>query len=121
MSNTLCQVFLYSIVVSMLSLILSQTVEQTPCEKASSAAKSYNDCKNYDNTIAETVCCYVQGTTNNTSETACLDVDVLFKGRTISYSGNGVSGQLICESISSSTNKHLLKTILIALIIILIY
>lgn len=121
MRKEIYRVLIYLTYAWILFLIKCQTESQTPCQKASSTAKSYNDCKSFDNTTAETVCCFVQGTSNNTAESACLDVDILFAGKTIAYSSIGVTGQLICQAVANAANMHFLKTMLLTLIIIIIY
>ena len=90
-----------------LSFTLAQDSEATatPCVQASLGARTYDDCSPYNNETAETICCLVQGTSGGTDGASCLDVDILFEGKTISYDNNGVSGQLICTSSTSSAGE----------------
>lgn len=88
-----------------LSFTLAQDSEATPCVQASLGARTYDDCSPYNNETAETICCLVQGTSGGTDGSSCLDVDILFEGKTISYDNNGVSGQLICTSSTSSAGE----------------
>ena len=105
-----------------LSLTLAQDTGSTPCVQASSGARTYDDCSPYNNETAETICCLVQGTSGGTDESSCLDVDILFEGKTISYDNNGVTGQLICTSSTSDAgelNTSSKKLILISSMILL--
>lgn len=90
--------FLLFLLTIAITFVSCQETELTPCARVGSSARSYDDCKNYDNETAFTLCCFVQGTSNNSDEASCLDVDILFKDRVIEYASEGVSGKLICKA-----------------------
>lgn len=94
----------------------------TPCVAASANARSYADCSQYNDTESETICCYVQGTSGGTDGSSCLDVDILFEGKTISYDNNGVTGKLICTNGDSSNGMFIVysKNLLLILILIIV-
>ena len=59
-------------------------------------SNSFHDCYKYSANDNSTICCYVTGTSNGVQENSCLEVDYLFDGKTIEYTGSLVSGKLIC-------------------------
>lgn len=101
--------YLFFIMIITFAFISCQDVVLTPCATVGSSARSYSDCKTHDNETAETICCFVQGTSNSSDETSCLDVDILFKDRIIEYTSEGVNGKLICktDSVGESTFLHI--------------
>ena len=111
--NTFSSVLL---VLLLLGRLYAQDSESTPCVQASSGAKSYEDCSPYNNETAETICCLVQGTSGGTEGSSCLDVDILFEGKTISYDNNGVTGKLICTSNADNSGEFITSSKKIILI-----
>ena len=92
------------------SLSLLSYIFTTPadlCVKAglNNEAKSYADCKSYNDTSAETICCFVLGVNGGSDGTACVVVDMMFEGRVISYTNQGKTGTLICSDNSTTAGS----------------
>ncbi len=77
------------------------------CNEYGKKGTSFKDCNQYTRNDNETICCYVRGNSNGKEESTCLEVDSLFKGKTITYTGTGVSGKLICSEDSFGYHLNL--------------
>ena len=111
------------IILFLIANVLTQNQETTTsCVAASANARSYADCSQYNDTASDTICCFVQGTSGGTDGSSCLDVDILFEGKTISYDNNGVTGKLICTNGDSSKGYFIIysRNLLLVLIILIL-
>ena len=90
------------IILFLFTCVLTQNSETTTsCVAASANARSY---------------------AGGTDGSSCLDVDILFEGKTISYDNNGVTGKLICTNGDSSKGYFIIysRNLLLVLIILIL-
>jgi hypothetical protein len=90
------------------------------CSKKANAT-SYEDCKLYNNSATETICCFLDGVYGKNNGTACVPVDLLFTNRTVTYSVGDLSGTLYCTG-NTEVNKSkyiMMKTTFYILLLVI--
>lgn len=102
-----------------ITLMIGNILSQDTCSSVSSP-KAYSSCQPYDNSTAQTVCCYIRGLYGGSNGTACLSMDILFANRTLSYTLNDITATMVCGNNTISSSYYTTSISIISLMCILI-
>ena len=76
------------------------------CSKSNTEnnVKSFNDCKSLTLTNKDNfICCFVQPLSGSKENAFCVEIDVLFTGKTIEYNFNNKQSKLTCSENNNNT------------------
>ena len=75
--------------------------------------KSFNDCKSLTLTNNDNfICCFVQPLSGSLENAFCVEMDILFTGKTIEYNFNNKQSKLTCTDKSNNTTSQTNSAIL---------
>ncbi len=86
---------IYFIKILLICTLLNLSLNADPCTSVVNPT-SYKDCSPFVNNATQSICCWVVGVYGGTNGTACLPVDSLFTGKSISYTLDGLTSNMFC-------------------------